>query len=84
MELAGKICVKFSISLAKKKKKNKKRRGREGESTEKWGRKIMGLGKNQKWERRSSGAPSHWCSIMQEREKQRRGREGARRTGGEK
>jgi hypothetical protein len=26
----------------------KKRRGREGESTEKWGRKIMGLGKNQK------------------------------------
>jgi hypothetical protein len=41
-----------------KEKKKKKRRGREGESTEKWGRKIMGLGKNQKWERRSSGAPS--------------------------
>jgi hypothetical protein len=41
MELASKFCVKFSISPAKK----KKRRGREGESTEKWGRKIMGLGK---------------------------------------
>jgi hypothetical protein len=73
MELADKICVKFSISLAKR-KKEKKRRREHGEVGE----------KNNGFEKKSVGEKELRCSIMQEREKQRRGREGARRTGGEK